>query len=658
MVRKILVWMLLLACWTAACVPAAGDNRAANPDTPQPTSVPTKTPTTTPTSTPTLSPRQAAESFYSSGLADQEEKAYELAIAAFSEAIRIDPEYGAAYVNRGLCLYRIHKLEQAISDFEQALELGYEPESAQMYVNRGRSFTILDDYEAALADFDQALQLDPQFAEAYSRRGYVYTSLGDYDSVLDDLNLAIEMAPDNPRAFVRRGYLFSMLEEYDQALVDFDRAIALDPALVWAYQERGIVHTELGNLEEAEADLTRAIELDPEYPDVYFSRGIYYAKSGRYEEGIADLERVIELDPEDTYAYFILGLMHDDASHPEKAITNLEKAVELGLDPEDEEYALSVIEAIEQTSGGVVEYIGETSQGLLFALGVEDSHVTMIEVRYDIPGCDEFNSNLFYGEVPIENDQFTHESGSMDVEGTFEGATYASGTLKVSDPFCGGEIEATWTASTENVRPVEEVEMPPVPFPEMTVPVGLFFPDQGADNVGEMVGVADTQGDWISILTFPAYSLIPIPAGWTASAGDSTIIEFSPDGNLDDPPIFIVMSGLGYAEDIGNSAAVIAEIESSVSEMPTAVVFEKQIIDIRHGFLFLNLEMDNGKERHLLILVSEDSEGLVHRMLVYVYPENWETYYPIVQAMIENWVDPELSPLGMPLPEALAPITP
>jgi len=66
------------------------------------------------------------------GLMSQPEKA----IAAFTEAIRYNPDYYQAYNNRAVCLEELGRVEQAISDYQIALELYPNFEPAILGLNR------------------------------------------------------------------------------------------------------------------------------------------------------------------------------------------------------------------------------------------------------------------------------------------------------------------------------------------------------------------------------------------------------------------------------------------------------------------------------------------------------------------------------------------
>ncbi len=52
---------------------------------------------------------------------------YELAIASFSNAIRLEPENGLYLNNRGVAYVGANQIEQAIADFEMTLVVSEEP---------------------------------------------------------------------------------------------------------------------------------------------------------------------------------------------------------------------------------------------------------------------------------------------------------------------------------------------------------------------------------------------------------------------------------------------------------------------------------------------------------------------------------------------------
>lgn len=96
------------------------------------------------------------------------------AIADYSEAIRLDPDYPSAYYNRG-CLYLDRaQFDPAIADFTKAMSLaapsGIHSKGqalstnqvrADYYEARGSAWRGKGDMTRAVADFKEAVRLDP-----------------------------------------------------------------------------------------------------------------------------------------------------------------------------------------------------------------------------------------------------------------------------------------------------------------------------------------------------------------------------------------------------------------------------------------------------------------------------------------------------------------
>ncbi len=101
---------------------------------------------------------------------------YDRAITDFSEAIRLDPKYGAAYGDRGNAYYGKNDYDHAIVDYDAAIRL--DPKNVGAFTNRGQTYYAKGDFTRAIASLSAALELDPKGANAYSLRGCGYVKAG------------------------------------------------------------------------------------------------------------------------------------------------------------------------------------------------------------------------------------------------------------------------------------------------------------------------------------------------------------------------------------------------------------------------------------------------------------------------------------------------
>ncbi len=99
-----------------------------------------------------------------------------VALDFLTEAIRIDPKFVAAYINRGVVYYDQGQYQRAIQDYDQVIRL--DPGVSVAYSNRGAAYNALGRQQRAIEDYNQAIRLDPDNAVAYNNRGIMYNAMG------------------------------------------------------------------------------------------------------------------------------------------------------------------------------------------------------------------------------------------------------------------------------------------------------------------------------------------------------------------------------------------------------------------------------------------------------------------------------------------------
>src|SRR6266480_3680774 len=94
-------------------------------------------------------------------------------LAAYEQAIRLDPTYAQAYTGKGDILYDLKRYEEALLTYEQAIAL--DPTSAEAYNGKAISLVFLGRNEEALAAYEQVIRLDDD-EHLYSYLAYVNSS--------------------------------------------------------------------------------------------------------------------------------------------------------------------------------------------------------------------------------------------------------------------------------------------------------------------------------------------------------------------------------------------------------------------------------------------------------------------------------------------------
>ncbi len=171
--------------------------------------------------------RKTKQQWLNEGYAHNKAKRYQEAVAAYSQAIALDPSYVDAYVNRGIAYRNLQEYQKAIADYDRAIALN--PNYARAYHNRGYAYVDLQEYQKAIADYDRTIALNPNYARVYVNRGIAYRDLQEYQKAIADFDRAIVLNPNDARAYNNRGYTYQLLKQYQRAIEDYDRALAIDP---------------------------------------------------------------------------------------------------------------------------------------------------------------------------------------------------------------------------------------------------------------------------------------------------------------------------------------------------------------------------------------------------------------------------------------------
>ncbi len=128
---------------------------------------------------------------------------YEEALAAYEQAIRLDPNYAFAHWGKGNVLRDLKRYEEALAACDRAILLG--ANHASVYYNKGNALSYLKRYDEALAAYEHALRLDPNNALAYNNKGNTLRNLKRYDEALAAYERAIQLDPNNALAYNNKG---------------------------------------------------------------------------------------------------------------------------------------------------------------------------------------------------------------------------------------------------------------------------------------------------------------------------------------------------------------------------------------------------------------------------------------------------------------------
>jgi tetratricopeptide (TPR) repeat protein len=124
---------------------------------------------------------------------------YDPAIADYSHAIEIKPQFALPYSNRALTLIRKGEFERALADLDKALDLF--PGHARSYLHSGKAYALKGELDKAVADYSRGIELDPSYG-AYLGRGTLFAVQQKWPEAVADFRKAIEVAPNNEYGYL------------------------------------------------------------------------------------------------------------------------------------------------------------------------------------------------------------------------------------------------------------------------------------------------------------------------------------------------------------------------------------------------------------------------------------------------------------------------
>jgi tetratricopeptide (TPR) repeat protein len=211
------------------------------------------------------------------------DKVFASALQNHSPSIPVET-LATAYFYQGFTSQKLNQLDEAMTQYEQALERN--PALYQAYYNRGVALIDQSLFDEALKEFTQAIELKQDLPFAYFNRASILKGQGKLEQALQDYNHGLKLSPTSAEAILARGEVYQKQGKYELALADYNRTLELTPNLGMAYIYRAQLQEERGAKAEAEADYDKASTLlDPQQDSDYYIYALGTRAWLAYERG-------------------------------------------------------------------------------------------------------------------------------------------------------------------------------------------------------------------------------------------------------------------------------------------------------------------------------------------------------------------------------------
>ncbi len=223
------------------------------------------------------------------------------AIAEFSQAVKIDPNYALGYAGLGrtyLAGFRQFAkdntwIDQASHNCEKALSLS--PDLVEGHVCLGGVYNVAGQYGKAVEEFQRVMKSDPGSEDALRGLADAYTSLGKFAAAEAAYKQAVALRPNYWLAYNWLGQFYFSQNRYADAAQAFLTSTQLAPNNYFGYFNLGATYVAEGIYPEAIQAFNRSIALRPS-SDAYSNLGYTYTLMHRNAEAIGAMEQALKLD--------------------------------------------------------------------------------------------------------------------------------------------------------------------------------------------------------------------------------------------------------------------------------------------------------------------------------------------------------------------------
>jgi predicted TPR repeat methyltransferase len=232
-----------------------------------------------------------------------------IAESLYRQVIDAMPNHADALHLLGLANHQLGNNDLAYTLINQAISVN--SRDAAYFNNLGEVCRALHRIDEALSNYEKALERQPLFPEAHRNIGLAYLEKGDSDLAISWLKNAAERFPDYLGAHFALGIAYQRQSRFDEAIASLDRGLAINPVDPALITSKGIALRAKGDLDAAVQHYKEAIASQPDMAEYHNNLALVYQQLGNSREAIACFQKVLELRPGNESARHMLAALQN-----------------------------------------------------------------------------------------------------------------------------------------------------------------------------------------------------------------------------------------------------------------------------------------------------------------------------------------------------------
>ncbi|MEJ2006436.1 MAG: tetratricopeptide repeat protein, partial [Cyclobacteriaceae bacterium] len=252
------------------------------------------------------------------------------ALADFSKAIEMDPDFIVACRNRAQIYIRNKDWEKALKDLNRICEDG----DGEDLFQRAEVRMKQEDWSGAAADLQKAASVGIESVRINPPLASCYFNADDFTNAAKYFEKVVQHDASALDAWQGLGISLYMDEKYEQSEQALSKAIERGNSSKEAFGYRGMSLYRLGKNDKAFEDLSRVSTMGFTHEDAYYFLGNLLLDDNKYETAVVQFNKAIALEPEKCGALASRAMAYSALSEHENAIRDISKAISIEDSPE------------------------------------------------------------------------------------------------------------------------------------------------------------------------------------------------------------------------------------------------------------------------------------------------------------------------------------
>jgi len=164
--------------------------------------------------------------------------------------------------------------------------------------NRGAALLTQGKLEEAIAELRQAVEIAPAYVVAHANLAYAYERHERSDEAIAEYRKVLELEPGNSLARNNLGALYAKIGRYDDAIREFEELLRRDPTNATAKRNLDNARHNTGVVQERQEQIGRTLQVvdaRPNDPRAAYDAARIFAQQGNNDQALAWLAKALDL---------------------------------------------------------------------------------------------------------------------------------------------------------------------------------------------------------------------------------------------------------------------------------------------------------------------------------------------------------------------------